>query len=189
MKKLLLLALPLFCMTACVDAQSQPGGSTGRASILVVYFSWSGNTRRVADIIADLTGCDIVEIEVLEPYSSVYNEVTARARQELDNDVRPELKTRVEDMDEYDTLIVGTPIWSSRLAPAVKSFLASYDLSGKNIAPFCTHGGSGTAQSVNNIRSVCPHSTILQSLAISGSRAGNSRNDVERWLRTINIIK
>jgi flavodoxin len=156
---------------------------------LIVYFSWSGNTRTVADIIRDLTGSDIVEIEVLEPYSSVYNEVTARARQELDNDVRPELKTRVENMDEYDTLIVGTPIWISRLAPAVKSFLAGHDLSGKNIAPFCTHGGSGTAQSVNNIRSVCPNSTILQSLAISGSRAESSRNDVERWLRTVNIIK
>jgi flavodoxin len=177
-------------MTACADAQNQPGGGIENAGkTLVVYFSWSGNTRTVANIIRDLTDCDIVEIEVLAPYSSVYNEVTARARQELDNDVRPELRTRVKNMDDYDTLIVGTPIWSSRLAPAVKSFLAGYDLSGKNIAPFCTHGGSGTAQSVNNIRSVCPNSTILQSLAISGSRAGSSRNDVERWLRTINIMK
>jgi flavodoxin len=191
-----LLAMLLFAAVSCgndnpaeeITPPDEPVvENTGKT--LIVYFSWSGNTRTVAGIIHDLTGSDIVEIEVLEPYSSVYNEVTARARQELDNDVRPELKTRVENMNEYDTLIVGTPIWSSRLAPAVKSFLAGYDLSRKNIAPFCTHGGSGTAQSVNNIRSVCPNSTILQSLAISGSRAESSHNDVERWLRTINTIK
>ncbi len=161
----------------------------GSEKTLIVYFSWSGNTRTVANIIHELTGSNIVEIEVEEPYSDVYNEVTARARQELDNDIHPVLRTRVENMDEYDTLIVGTPIWSSRLAPPVKSFLAGYDLAGKKIAPFCTHGGSGTAQSVNNIRKVCPDSEILQSLAISGSRAENSRNDVIHWLQAIGIIE
>ena len=92
-------------------------------------------------------------------------------------------------MDEYDTLIVGTPIWGSHLTPAMKSFLASYNLSGKSIAPFCTHGGSGTAQSVNDIRSVSPNSTILGSLAVYGNQAENSRNDIEQWLRRIGIIK
>lgn len=162
--------------------------STGAEKTLIVYFSWSGHTRTVANIIHDLTGSDIVEIEVEEPYSDVYNEVTARARQELDNDIRPALRTRVENMAEYDTLIVGTPIWSSRLVPPVKSFLTGYDLTGKKIASFCTHGGSGTAQSVNNIRTVCPDSEILQSLAVSGSSAANFRPDVERWLRDIDLI-
>lgn len=164
-----------------------PAPESGKT--LIVYFSWGGNTRTVANIIHDLTGGDIVEIEVEEPYSDVYNEVTARARHELNNDIRPALRTEVKNMDEYDTLIIGTPIWSSRLAPPVKSFLAGYDLSNKKIAPFCTHGGSGTAQSVNNIREVCPDSEILQPLAISGSRAGSSRNDVIRWLQVIGIIK
>lgn len=154
---------------------------------LIVYFSWSGHTRTVANFIQELTGSDMVEIEVVEPYSSVYNEVTARARQELDNDIRPALRTHVENMDEYDTLIVGTPIWSSRLAPPVKSFLASYDLSGKKILPFCTHGGSGTAQSVNNMREVCPDSEFLQPFAVLGTQAANSRDGVERWLRAAGI--
>lgn len=192
--KLLFTAL-LFSMVSCSNGTSaeeiptpdRPTTEAGKT--LIVYFSWSGNTRAVANTIQELTGCDIVEIEVEEPYSSVYNEVTARARQELDNDIRPALVTQVENIDEYDTLIVGTPIWSSRLAPPVKSFLAMYDLTGKKIAPFCTHGGSGTAQSVNNIRSVCPDSEILQSLAVSGSRVANSRNEVEQWLRTIGLIE
>lgn len=81
--------------------------------MLIVYFSWSGNTRTVANIIHDLTDCDMVAIEVKEPYSDVYNEVTARARHELDNDIRPALRTRIENMDKYDTLVVGTPIWAA----------------------------------------------------------------------------
>ncbi|MGN1263787.1 MAG: flavodoxin [Prevotella sp.] len=171
------------------DGSETPEPNPAAGKSLIVYFSWSGHTRTVANIIHELTGCDMVEIEVEEPYSDVYNEVTARARQELDNDIRPALRTRVENMDEYDTLIVGTPIWSSRLAPPVKSFLAGYDLSGKKIAPFCTHGGSGTAQSVNNIREVCPDSELLQPLSVYGSRAADSRGDVEQWLRTVGIIE
>lgn len=165
---------------------AEPDSASGKT--LIVYFSWSGHTRTVANIIHELTGSDIVEIEVQEPYSSVYNEVTARARHELDNDIRPALVTRVENMVDYDTLIVGTPIWSSRLAPPVKSFLASYDLSGKKILPFCTHGGSGTAQSVNNMREVCPNSEFLQPLAVSGSQAASSRSAVERWLREEGVL-
>ena len=165
----------------------EPDTASGRGT-LIVYFSWSGHTRRVANFIHELTGSDIVEIEVQEPYSSVYNEVTARARYELDNDIRPALVTRVENMADYDTLIVGTPIWSSRLAPPVKSFLASYDLSGKKILPFCTHGGSGTAQSVNNMREVCPNSEFLQPLAVSGSQAASSRSAVEQWLKNVGIL-
>ena len=194
-KYLFTVLLMLHVMCGCGESvkSSEPAvpdnPTTQVGKTLIVYFSWSGNTRAVANTIQELTGYDIVEIEVEEPYSSVYNEVTVRARRELDNDIRPALVTRVENIDEYDTLIVGTPIWSSRLAPPVKSFLAMYDLAGKKIAPFCTHGGSGTAQSVNNIRSVCPDSEILQSLAISGNRSKSARNDVIRWLQTIGINK
>jgi len=147
-------------------------------------------TRAVANHIHDIIGGDMVEVETVVPYPDTYEEVIRAAPDELANDFRPELKTKVNNMDEYDTLIVGTPIWGSHLAPAMKSFLASYDLSGKTIAPFCTHGGSGTAQSVNDIRSVCPENiTILESLAIYGNRAGSSRNDVEKWLDRIGIKK
>ena len=156
---------------------------------LIVYFSWGGNTKTVANHIHDLIGGEIVEVETVIPYPDTYEEVTQIAQGELASDYRPELKTKVDNMDEYNTLIVGTPIWGGHLTPAMKSFLASYNLSGKAIAPFCTHGGSGTAQSVNDILSVCPNSTILGSLAVYGSQAESSRADVERWLKQINIIK
>lgn len=184
----------LFATTSCSSGEpaiTEPGGSlSGDAGkTLIVYFSWGGNTRTVASHIHALIGGDIVEVETAVPYPDTYEEVTQTAQGELASDYRPELKTKVENMDEYGTLIVGTPVWGGRLTPAMKSFLASHDLSGKAIAPFCTHGGSGTAQTVNDIRSVCPSSTILGSLAVYGSRAENSRADVERWLGQTGIIK
>lgn len=196
MKRRLLLAVSvlLFGIVSCSSEEAsaiEPGetlsGDAGKT--LIVYFSWGGNTRAVANHIHDVIGGDMVEVETVVPYPDTYEEVTQVAPGELASDYRPELKTKVENMDEYDTLIVGTPIWGSHLTPAMKSFLASYDLSGKTIAPFCTHGGSGTAQSVNDIRSVCPNSTILGSLAVYGNRAENARNDVEKWLQQIGVIK
>ena len=86
-------------------------------------------------------------------------------------------------MDEYDTLFVGTPIWGGHISTPVKSFLTSYDFAGKKILPFCTHGGSGTAQSANDIRAVCPKAEILQSLPIYGSQAESSRDEIKQWLK------
>lgn len=91
--------------------------------------------RKFLKAVGVTAGATLLSGMGIVPYSSIYNEVTVRARRELDNDIRPALVTRVENIDEYDTLIVGTPIWSSRLAPPVKSFLAMYDLAGKKIAP------------------------------------------------------
>ena len=189
-----LMVMLLFVATSCNSeepAAIEPGGtiSGDAGKTLIVYFSWGGNTRTVANHIHDLIGGDIVEVETVVPYPDTYEEVTQIAPGELESDYRPELKTKVENMDEYDTLIVGTPIWGGHLTPAMKSVLAGYDLSGKSIAPFCTHGGSGTAQSVSDIRSVCPNSTILGSLAVYGSRAENSRGDVEKWLEQTGILK
>lgn len=186
-----MLLVTVSCSSDKPAADTKPGETiTGDAGkTLIVYFSWGGNTRAVARHIHDLIGGDMVEIETVVPYPDTYEEVTKIAPGELERDYRPELKTKVDNMDEYDTLIVGTPIWGSHLTPAMKSFLASYNLSGKSIAPFCTHGGSGTAQSVNDIRSVCPDATLLGSLAVYGNRAESARNDVERWLKQIGIIK
>lgn len=184
----------LFAVASCSNdepATAEPGGNLSGdvGKTLIVYFSWGGNTKTVANHIHDLIGGEIVEVETVIPYPDTYEEVTQIAPGELASDYRPELKTKVDNMDEYNTLIVGTPIWGGHLTPAMKSFLASYNLSDKAIAPFCTHGGSGTAQCVNDILSVCPNSTILGSLAVYGNRAESSRADVERWLKQINIIK
>ena len=157
MKLKCLLAMLLLTFLSCSNTpavedkiDSLPHSEPGKT--LIVYFSWSGHTQTVANIIHELIGCDMVEIEPEEPYSDEYNEVVDRFKNERDNHILPALRTKVENMDDYDT--------------PVKSFLSGYDLSGKKILPFCTHGGSGTAQSVDNIRKLCPHAEILLFMAV-----------------------
>ena len=133
-----LMVMLLLATTSCSSeepAAIEPGGtiSGDAGKTLIVYFSWGGNTRTVANHIHDLVGGDIVEVETVVPYPDTYEEVTQIAPGELESDYRPELKTKVENMDEYDTLIVGTPIWGGHLTPAMKSFLAGYDLSPRSV--------------------------------------------------------
>ncbi len=122
---LTMIVMLLFSLVSCSSEESATVGSGDTISedagkILIVYFSWGGNTRMVANHIHDLVGCDIVEVETVIPYPDSYEEVIQIAPGELESDYRPELKTKVENMDEYDTLIVGTPIWGGRLTPAMK---------------------------------------------------------------------
>ena len=111
---LAMMAMLLFSLVSCSSEEPATVGSGDTISgdagkILIVYFSWGGNTRMVANHIHDLVGCDIVEVETVIPYPDSYEEVIQIAPGELESDYRPELKTKVENMDEYDTLIVGTP--------------------------------------------------------------------------------
>lgn len=104
----------LFATTSCSSGEpaiTEPGGSlsSDAGKTLIAYFSWGGNTRTVAKHIHDFIGGDIVEVETVVPYPDTYEEVTQIAPGELESDYRPKLKTKVENMDEYGTLIVGTP--------------------------------------------------------------------------------
>ena len=189
-----LMVMLLLATTSCSSeepAAIEPGGtiSGDAGKTLIVYFSWGGNTRTVANHIHDLVGGDIVEVETVVPYPDTYEEVTQIAPGELESDYRPELENKVENMDEYDTLIVGTPIWGGHLTPAMKVSWLVMTCRANPSAPFCTHGGSGTAQASATSVRYRPNSTILGSLAVYGSQAENSRGDVEKWLEQIGILK
>ncbi|KAA6300413.1 MAG: hypothetical protein EZS26_003446 [Candidatus Ordinivivax streblomastigis] len=190
MKMYLLSLLAILLNISCSNGnEPEPEEPVVGGKALVVYFSRSGNTRTVANQIRQLVGGDIVEIETVAPYPSDYNAVLTQAQNELNTNFHPALKTTVEDIGKYDVIIVGHPVWHGHVPPPVQSFLAAYDLSGKKIAPFCTHGGSGVAQSRSDISRLCPNATLLESLAISGSSAGNATGSVTGWLQKIGIIK
>ncbi len=115
--------------------------------ILIVYYSWSGNTRSVAEKIREITGGDIIEIVPALPYPEDYNEVVNQAKKEIREGFRPELETIIGRVDEYSRIFIGSPNWWNTVAPPVASFLAEHDLTGKTIFPFCTHGGGGREKS------------------------------------------
>lgn len=154
----------------------------GSSKVLTIYFSHSGNTKKIAEHIHKQMGGDIVEIRAADPYPNDYNAVVEQAKQEWKSGYRPALKTKVKNIDSYDVIFVGSPNWCNTVAPPVKTFLTEYDLSGKSIAPFITHAGSGMGRSVTDIAKLCPESNILDGLAVWGDSAKTAQNEVSEWL-------
>jgi flavodoxin len=157
--------------------------------ILVAYFSHSGNAREIANQIHKSLGGDIFEIQTVKTYPHDYDAVVNQAKQELDSGYQPALKTKIENIKPYDLVFIGYPIWWGTFPAPVRTFLSEYDLSGKTIAPFCTHAGSGQGRSVTDILKLCPKSTILDGIAIRGRSVKTAQNEVSEWLRRIKITK
>lgn len=149
--------------------------TTGTNDQLIIYFSRTGTTENVARQIQSLTGADIVELEAEEPYPESYQETLSRAEREYDSNSRPAVRTTV-DLDGYDTIFIGYPIWYGAAPRVILTFLESSDLSGKTIIPFATSGGSGIAVSVNEIRSSSAGANVLQ------GRLLNSTSGLEEWI-------
>ncbi len=125
--------------------------NTSEHKILVAYFSWSGNTEDMAAYIAEQTGGDLLEIQPSTPYPTDYNECGELALTERDNNERPEISNLPESIDEYDTILIGYPIWWHTAPMIIGSFLESYDLSGKEIYPFTQSASMDTEQFNNSI--------------------------------------
>ena len=207
MKKLIAVLLSivmLFGLSACgygasVTADMEESGGTAAeedtsdetavsengvmaSGILIAYFSKTGNTEEVANRIQELTGGDLFRIETAQPYPEDYTETTQIAQEELENNARPELTGEVENMEDYDTLFIGYPIWWHTAPMAVYTFLESYDLSGKTVIPFCTSGGSDIEESMPAIQELCPDSNILEGLT------ANNLDDVEPWIESLGVL-
>lgn len=163
---------------------ANPSGKT-----LVVYFSRSGNTQAVAGHIRSLTGGDEFRIEPVKPYPEDYRQCTEVAKEELEKQARPEIKGKIGNIGQYDTVFIGYPIWWGMYPMAVATFLESYDLSGKTVIPFCTHEGSRDGRSFSSIREAVPQAKAAEGLAIRGGQASSSRGDVQAWLRKIKVIE
>jgi flavodoxin len=157
--------------------------------ILVAYFSHSGNTRVISNQIHEKVGGDIFEIVTVNSYPTDYNELVDQAKQEQEENYRPKLATKVENMDSYDVVFVGYPDWWGTMPMPVFTFLEEYNFTGKTIILFCTHEGSGLGRSVEDIKKLCPQSTILNGLAIRGSDVKNAQSDVYNWLHEIGMTE
>lgn len=144
-----------------------------------------GNTQVASEMIKDLTGADGFEIDTVKTYPKNYNKTTEVAKEELQTKARPELTAQVQNMDEYDLIILGYPNWWGTMPMAVFTFLESYDFSGKTIAPFCTHEGSGLGHSEKDITKLCPNAKLLKGLAIHGTHVTKAKKDIAKWLDQI----
>ena len=176
---------------------------SAQGKILVAYFSRvgeeyglgvikKGNTKIVAEIIAQKLGADLFEIKPVKNYPLSYDECTKVASREKSENVRPELATRVENFADYDIIFVGSAVWWSDAPMCVYTFLESYDFSGKKIIPFVTHGGSGLGDIPQRFSLACPNAEILQGIAIRSVTAqkefSETENKVSAWLKKLNLL-
>lgn len=150
--------------------------------ILVAYFSATGTTQRLAEQIISVTGADAFRIEAANPYAVNPYDDSDRIQDESYNDRRPAVATLPDNVEDYDVIFIGSPIWWHNPAMVVCTFLESYNLNGKIIVPFFTYGATTyLQQSIDKIYEVTPQSLHLRTYSGNGG--------VENWLRNIHIIE
>lgn len=187
----LLLALFLSLFAACSDdSSSSPTGEVtpankSRGKTLVAYFSRTGNTKPLAEYAAEYLSATLFEITAKVPYTdediAYYTDCRAD-REQKDESARPEIATAVENMDEYDTVIIAHPIWHGIAPRIISTFLESYDFSGKTLLTFCTSASSPLGQSAKLLQELTPNSTWLESKRFA---IGTSREEIEEWLEDV----
>ena len=156
--------------------------------VLVAYFSATNTTQGIAEHIANGLNADIYEIVPEEPYTDAdlnYNDNNSRTTIEMnDPDARPAITGSVEDMEQYDIVFIGYPIWWGEAPRIVSTFVESYDFSGKTIVPFCTSGGSGVGSSATNLEQLTDGADWLPGKRLNGS---DSQDTVMEWVNGLGL--
>lgn len=186
----------MLCFSAC--GQEKDNQVPPKGDILIVYLSRTKNTETVAKIIQKQVGGKLVELELVNPYPENYNEIVAQVDRENEEGFLPELKTKINDLERYDTIFIGFPTWDMQMPPPMKSFLTNNDLSGKTVIPFNTNAGYGVGSSFQTVEDLCTNSTILEGystkggierdgilLVMEGEKLIEVKSQVTDWLQKI----
>lgn len=158
------------------------------SKVLVAYFSASGQTAKLAKTLAAATGGDLYEIVPEQPYTSAdldWMDPKSRSTIEMkDKSFRPAVSGSVENMEQYDTIYVGFPIWWYVAPTIINTFLEQYDLSGKTIVPFATSGSSGMGNTNAELKPSCPGAVLVEGKRFS---ANASAADLDTWIKTLEL--
>ena len=168
-------------------AESETSTTGDSSSVLITYFSWSGNTEQVAQIIQQETGGDLFEIAPATAYTDDYNELLDIAQQEQSDDARPELAGQVENWEQYDTIFVGYPNWWSDAPMAVYTFLESCDWTGKTLVPFNTSASGGFGRSLSGIEESAAGAEVLEGLDLTESELPDAESRISEWLTGLGL--
>lgn len=202
-QKIISLALMFVALvtTACGQnqAETKSNDKPMNQKILTVFFSMKGetimpggriekldkgNTHVCAEFIQKAVGGDLFEIETTKTYSEDHFKMIYEAKEEMDNGEKAQPKRWLENLESYDVIFVGYPIWWGTYPPIINTFLEHYDLTGKTIIPFCTSEGSGLLNTVSELQTVCKGATVKpEALHIRGSKARQSQEEVAEWAK------
>ena len=202
----------IFCLCACGEQQGKPATTTAGTTVpatettdavqtdapteapsegpkvLVAYFSATHTTQGIAEKLAQGLNADLYEIVPVELYTSAdldYNDNNSRTTLETnDPSARPAISGSVENMEQYDIVFLGYPIWWGDAPRIMSTFVESYDFSGKTVVPFCTSGGSGIGSSASNLEQLAGSGTWLEGRRFSGS---DSQETILNWANGLGI--
>lgn len=174
--------------TSSAEPESENNNDFENGKILVAYFSATNNTEAAAKNIADYLNCDIYEITPQSAYTADdlnYHDSDSRTSIEMnDETARPAILGSVDNMEQYDVIFLGYPIWWNDAPRIMNTFLESYDFSGKTIIPFCTSGGSDISASASNLKAAYSNAQWLDGKRFSG---GTSQSEIEEWFNSLNL--
>lgn len=194
--------ISLACSSQTLDATAESSLTDQSKKVLIVYLSRTKNTKAIAEIIHENTGGTLVALELANPYPEDYRATVDQVAKENETGYLPPLKTKIDNIQQYDMVFVGFPTWGMQLPPPMKSFLRQYDLSGKIVVPFNTNGGYGIGSSFDTVKDLCRGSKILDGYSmkggverdgilfvIEGEKEKQARSEVKKWLQKINVVK
>lgn len=174
--------------TAPAESESETPATSQDSNILVAYFSATNTTEGVAEHIANGLNAELFEIVPEQPYTSAdldWNDNDSRSTIEMnDPTARPAISGSVENMDQYDVVLIGYPIWWSEAPRIISTFLESYDFSGKTIVPFCTSGGSGIDSSAADLEQLTSGAQWLEGRRLNGS---DSQEKIMEWVNSLGL--
>lgn len=206
----ILLTTTICMISGCSKAQNSttdpsatvPGKVDSGKNVLVVYLSRTKNTKAIAEIIQKTVGGKLVSLELEKPYPENYQAIVAQVAQENSSGYLPPLKTKIDSIQKYDLIFIGFPTWGMQLPPPMKSFLSSYDLTGKTIIPFNTNAGYGIGSTFQTVKDLAPSSNILEGFStrggierdgvyfvMEGEKEKQAQLEVQKWLQKIEIVK
>ena len=147
-------------------------------------------------------GGTLVALQLENPYPEDYRATVDQVARENETGFLPPLKTKIDNIRRYDVVFIGFPTWGMQLPPPMKSFLKEYNLSGKTVVPFNTHGGYGIGTTFDTVKELCPNSTVVDGFSIKGGverdgilfvmegeKEKEANLEVKRWLENIGMIK
>lgn len=153
---------------------------------IIIYYSYGGNTRHVAEHMQKALNADLAEIKTAEPYTGSYNDVVDQGQREVESGFLPKLQPVDADLSQYDTVILGTPVWWYTFAPAMASFLSGADLSGKKVYPFATNGG-WLGHTFKDFAKACRGASVQPGLNVRfhEDKQLTPEPDIQKWIRNI----
>ena len=157
------------------------------ASRVAVNGEVQGNMEYMANTIHQTAGGDLFQIDTVQTYPGLHEPLVDQASEELSRNARPELSTHISNLDNYDVIFVGYPIWWGEMPMALYSFFNEYDLSGKTIIPFSSHGGSGFSGTVGEITRLEPAANVLNGYTVSRTAVAGGAANLRAWVESLNL--